>query len=451
MRWPVFAALVPELVPRPQLPAALALNGITINASRIVGPLVGGLVLATAGGIWVFLLNAALSLATGAALLRWKRPAAVRLAPRERLVDAMRLGVQHVGQSPLMHTVLLRVVLYFLQAAGLTALLPLVARSLGGAGTFTMLLAGLGAGAVLAVFQLPWMRRRWAPNELVLRGTLGLAATMGVVALAPTAWIAAPAMVLAGVAWIAVLNSLSLAAQMALPNWVRARGMAIYQMALMGGNAAGAALWGQVASHVGVHAAMGAAALCGVMIAVCGRGLRLTEPAHEDIEARPRAVTCRRAHRRAGGGHRGVPRRPEAHRRFHGRHVDQPPQPAAPGCAPLETAARPVRAGPVRRKFHRPDMGRSHAPPRPPHGHRRPPSPRAPCLPHRQRAAARAALGGGPVLAGASGRRGQGRGGEPLTSPAGARFRAPRMPSGSASWPAGGRSTGCAAGTRAIR
>ena len=49
MRWPVFAAIVPELVPRPQLPAALALNGVAMNASRIVGPLVAGAVIASAG------------------------------------------------------------------------------------------------------------------------------------------------------------------------------------------------------------------------------------------------------------------------------------------------------------------------------------------------------------------------------------------------------------------
>src|SRR5690242_18503492 len=53
MRWPVFAAIVPELVPRSQLPAALALNGIAMNASRIIGPLVAGAIIASAGSAWV--------------------------------------------------------------------------------------------------------------------------------------------------------------------------------------------------------------------------------------------------------------------------------------------------------------------------------------------------------------------------------------------------------------
>ena len=60
MRWPVFAAIIPEIVPRPQLPQALALNGIAMNASRIVGPLIAGALIAGAGSEWVFALNAVL-------------------------------------------------------------------------------------------------------------------------------------------------------------------------------------------------------------------------------------------------------------------------------------------------------------------------------------------------------------------------------------------------------
>src|SRR5471032_829915 len=73
LRWPVFAAIVPELVPRAQLPAALGLNGIAMNASRIVGPLTAGVLIASAGSVWVFALNAVLSVASGFVVLRWRR------------------------------------------------------------------------------------------------------------------------------------------------------------------------------------------------------------------------------------------------------------------------------------------------------------------------------------------------------------------------------------------
>ena len=149
MRWPVFAAIVPELVPRPQLPAALALNGVAMNASRIVGPLVAGAVIASAGSAYVFVLNAVLSVLAGFAIMRWKREQKPSALPGERFVGAMRVGLQHVRQSTRMHAVLWRISLFFLQATGLMALMPLVAKGMpgGDAGTFTLLLAGLGAGA----------------------------------------------------------------------------------------------------------------------------------------------------------------------------------------------------------------------------------------------------------------------------------------------------------------
>src|SRR6478672_13579123 len=127
MRWPVFSAIVPALVPRPQLPAALALNGVAMNASRIVGPLVAGAIIAAAGSAWVFLLNAVLSLAAGFTIMRWRREHKESPLGRERLGSAMRVGVQFVWQSARIRGILLRVSLFFLHSTALLALLPLVA------------------------------------------------------------------------------------------------------------------------------------------------------------------------------------------------------------------------------------------------------------------------------------------------------------------------------------
>jgi len=249
MRWPVFAALVPEVVPRAQLPPALALNGIAMNASRVIGPVAAGALIATAGTLWVFALNAVLSVAAVVALWRWRREVHVKTLPAERFVGAIRVGVQHVRQSPRMKVVLLRVALFFMQSSALLALLPLVAMGLdgGNAGSFTLLLACMGVGAVFAAVQLTWLRERMSFDAMVRWGSLLQAAATVVVALAPDVWWAAPAMLVAGMAWISVANSLTISAQFALPDWVRARGMSIYQMGLMGGAAAGAALCGQVA------------------------------------------------------------------------------------------------------------------------------------------------------------------------------------------------------------
>src|SRR5512132_476539 len=73
MRWPVFAAIVPEPVPRAPLGSALALNGVAMNAARIIGPILAGAIIASLGSAWVFALNAVLSVGAAFAIQRWRR------------------------------------------------------------------------------------------------------------------------------------------------------------------------------------------------------------------------------------------------------------------------------------------------------------------------------------------------------------------------------------------
>ena len=226
MRWPVFSAIVPELVPRSQLPAALGLNGVSMNASRIIGPLVAGALIASAGSAWVFLFNALLSIGAAIIISRWKREHTPNPLGRERLGSAMRVGLQYVAQSYLLKGVLLRISIFFFHSTALMALLALIARGMqdGGAGTFTLLLAAMGAGAITSTAFLPRLRRRYSRDGLVLRGAAVQATAMAVMAVTHQLWIAVPAMFLGGAAWITVANTLSVSIQMGLPDWVRARG-----------------------------------------------------------------------------------------------------------------------------------------------------------------------------------------------------------------------------------
>ncbi|MBC7609411.1 MAG: MFS transporter [Polaromonas sp.] len=267
MRWPVFAAIVPELVPRAQLPAALALNGVSMNASRIIGPLLAGALIASVGTEYVFVLNAVLSVVSALVIMRWRREHKPSPLGRERLVSAMRVGLQYVAQSSRLRAVLLRVSLFFLHSTALLALLPLVARKLhgGDAGTFTLLLAAMGAGAIIAAMYLPRLRQMMSRDALVLRTTVLQSVSTAVMAFAPNAWVAVPAMLVNGMAWIACANSLSVSAQLALPDWVRARGMSMYQMAIMGASAMGAALWGQVATLTSITTGLMVAAASGTV------------------------------------------------------------------------------------------------------------------------------------------------------------------------------------------
>ncbi|MEY2654415.1 MAG: hypothetical protein RLZZ524_1443 [Pseudomonadota bacterium] len=288
MRWPVFAAIVPEIVPRERLSPALALQALAMNISRVLGPVFAGALLAASGSTSVFVLNALLSLAAFVQVLRWRSPPRISALPGERFVGAMRVGLQHVMQSPRMKAVLVRVFLFFLQSTALTALLPLVARRLGGdAGSFTLLVSSMGIGAVVAALTVPQLRERVRHDTIARIGTLVVAAATVVVAWAPSLWIASLALVTAGVAWISTANTMTMSAQMALPNWVRARGMAIYQMALMGGSAAGAALWGQVAGRFDIRTALLTASAAGLVALLATRRLSLQGGQGEDLSPVP--------------------------------------------------------------------------------------------------------------------------------------------------------------------
>jgi MFS family permease len=288
-RWPVFSAIVPEVVPRGQLSQAMALGGISMNLARVIGPVMAGALLAAAGPSLVFGVNAVFGVVSCVLVLRWKaQPKKASALPGERFVGAMRVGLQHVAQSPAMKVAIGRVFIFFLQASALLALLALVAREAGGgAGLYTALMAAMGVGAIVSALQLPRLRQRWAGDAMVRWGTLvhALASTLAVSL--PTPWIQVPAVALTGAAWIATTNTLVTSAQMALPNWVRARGMSIYQMAIMAGTALGAWVWGHVAGWVGVAQAIATAAAVGVVLLYLTRRWSIEGVAIDDLSPQP--------------------------------------------------------------------------------------------------------------------------------------------------------------------
>ena len=269
LRFPVFSALVPDMVPRDQLSSALTLNALAINMTRVIGPIVAGAVLAWWGAASVFMLNAAMSVLAGALILLAPRNVSVQTLPRVSLGRAMGDGLRHVRGSPVLRAILIRAFVFFAQAVALVALLPLLAKGIGAdAGTYTALLASAGAGAVLAALTLPRLPAMAARNHIVNVGVwLHSLAVVGAV-WAPNAWAMAPALALSGAVLLCVANTLTMSAQLALTGPLRARGMAIYQMSIMGGSAGGAALWGAVAGKTSVAAALlGSAAVAVALLA----------------------------------------------------------------------------------------------------------------------------------------------------------------------------------------
>jgi MFS family permease len=263
LNMPAWQAIIPELVPRPELPAAVALNSVGFNVARAVGPALGGLVVASAGPGPAFLLNAVSFLGVLVVLYRWRREAPASVLPAERVLGAVRAGLRYVRHSPPLRAVLVRVALFMAGASALWATLPLVARvQLGlGAVGYGVLLGCLGGGAVLGAILLPRLRRLVSADAIVAGATVVFAGATAVVASVHVVGVVCPVLVAAGSAWMAAMASFTVAAQLAAPGWVRARALAVYLLVFQGGMAAGSALWGAVAQKAEIPLALGAAAL----------------------------------------------------------------------------------------------------------------------------------------------------------------------------------------------
>jgi MFS family permease len=267
---PAWQAVTPQLVPKQDLPSAIAFNTIGFNISRVIGPALGGALTAVFGIAAPFWINAAGNLGVNGAL-QWWHPPRRRGShlPAERFWRAIRSGFRYAQNSSHLRATFVRAVGFFLFASAYWALLPLIARDQIAAGPeiYGLLLGAIGVGAIIGALALPWAKDQFGANRLVVAGTLGTALALVLFGVARNSATALAASLIAGVAWIVVLSTLNVSAQVALPEWVRARGLAIFMTVYFGAHTAGSALWGQVAALGGLPLAHFIAA-AGILIAI---------------------------------------------------------------------------------------------------------------------------------------------------------------------------------------
>ena len=252
---PAWQAIVPLLVPKPALSSAVAVNSLGVNISRVLGPALTGVIILGLGIAAPFWLDAVSNLGVIAVIFRWCPPARpARALPAEHLAGAMRAGVRYARNNRRLRATLARSSGFFLFASAYWALLPVVVSSQlhGGATLYGVLLGAIGVGAVCGAFVLPRLKARSGPDGVVVRGEIGTAAALVLFGVAREPWVAVLACLLAGVSWIGVLASLNVSAQVALPEWVRGRGLAVYVTVFFGSMTVGSALWGFVADRVGL-------------------------------------------------------------------------------------------------------------------------------------------------------------------------------------------------------
>jgi MFS family permease len=288
---PAWQAVVPRLVSKQEMHPAVAANSAGINVSRAVGPALGGVMVARIGIAAPFWFNAFSNAGVIGALLWWRPPrTGTPQLPVERLRSAIGTGFRHARNNRHLSATLVRAVAFFLFASAYWALLPLIARSQigGGPELYGYLLGAIGIAAVGAALALPWLKDKLGANRLVAAGTLGTALAMVLFGLARDSATAFAASIIAGASWIAVVANLNVSAQLALPDWVRGRGLAIFVTAFFGALSLGSVIWGQIAGMLGLPAADFLAA-AGAVAAIpmtwrwklqTGAGLDLTPSMH---------------------------------------------------------------------------------------------------------------------------------------------------------------------------
>lgn len=274
MNDPAWQAITPEVVSPERHASAVALNSAGFNVARAVGPALGGLVVATAGSGWSFLLNAVSFFGVIVFLYRWKRPPHESLATRG-VSEAIAEGFRYVRGAPKVRSVLIRAGAFSIGATSLLALLPVICQPHGAQG-YGFLLTCFGLGALAGAAVLPRLRLRYSPDGLVAGATVLFAMmtfAAGVVHIFE--WLCL-VLFTAGAAWIGILACFNVVAQTMCPSWMRARALSMYLLVLQGGMAIGSAIWGELATRYGVPEALAWSAVAMVVGLATIRRHRLT-------------------------------------------------------------------------------------------------------------------------------------------------------------------------------
>jgi MFS family permease len=263
---PAQQALVNDLVPRAELPPAVALAAVAFNVARAAGPAFAGAVAAWLGSGSALLASALFFVWMIVALRGWPAVAPAIPGIPETLLSGIGSGLRYVRHSPALLALIARNLSFSVCASALWALLPVVARDqLGlGAGGFGMLFGFFGAGAVVGALWIPRHLRQMSLDALVTGGHLVWVVAALIIAVAPFAAVAVVGTCAAGAAWVTVLASLSAGTQSSAPGWVRARAVSTNLVAMQASLALGSVIWGVLASLAGTRIALAVSA--GVML-----------------------------------------------------------------------------------------------------------------------------------------------------------------------------------------
>lgn len=284
---PSWQASVGDMVPRDDLPGAVALNSMGFNITRSVGPAIGGVIVAVAGAAAAFAVNTLSYLPLIFALFRWQPKYDTNPLPRETLGRAISAGLRYVAMSPNIAKVIFRSFVFGLSASAVLALLPLVARDLVGGGplVYGVLLGAFGIGAIGGALLSARLREFLSSEAIVKLAFLGFAASAALTAVSTNSWLTSAALLVSGACWVLALSLFNVTVQLSTPRWVVGRALSLYQTTTFGGIAGGSWIWGATAAENGAETALLVSSV--VMLLGGAIGLRYALPEFKTLNLDP--------------------------------------------------------------------------------------------------------------------------------------------------------------------
>ena len=278
MNAPAWHAVVPEIVSGPLLRPAIALNSAGFNLARTVGPVIGQILLGLVGVFLLFAINTFTYIGVILAMRAWRRSDEAKASQRrEGFLEAARTGIAFVRGSAELRAVFARGVCFFVPGIALGTLLPVIGRFELKLDEFHfgVLYAAFGVGAVSGALSLTTINRLLGPDRANIwaMGVHTVATVIGALVMQPVVF--GICITFSGACWMMINANNSTAVQMILPNFMRARGMAVHQMVFFGAMVTGSLLWGKIANLTNVHVSLLASAAALVPLTVLAASIKL--------------------------------------------------------------------------------------------------------------------------------------------------------------------------------
>jgi MFS family permease len=251
---PSWQALVPSLVPREELPSAIALNSAQFNGARLLGPMLAGGLLTAAGAAAVFDVNVASFLGIVIVLALVRVPQA-ETRSAAHVATGIGPALKWTLHEPGPRRLILGLSVFALCAAPVQGLLPAMADQIFhvGAHGYGLLLSCLGFGAIAGALTLARLPRSYPRHHLIPVSMLAFALCALIYADARSPLVAGAALAVGGVFWVWSLASSSTAMQLLVPEKLRGRAMSVLALATTGPLPIGHLIGGTVAHALGIR------------------------------------------------------------------------------------------------------------------------------------------------------------------------------------------------------